>query len=780
MKRSPKRRPAVLLLLLTLLAALLAFPLPGLPAAAASEVAPAAALTTPWTDQVGQDNALPEYPRPAMTRPDWQNLNGTWQFEPGSAGQAPPIGRPLSGSVLVPYPIESALSGVQAHHDRMWYRRAFTVPAGWSGRQVQLNFGAVDWQAEVWVNGVKVGGHAGGYAKFSFDITAQLKPGDNELVVGVFDPTDAGGQPVGKQRLNSTDRIFYTPSSGIWQTVWLEPTAAAHVTRLDITPDLPAASVRVVPHAAAAAGLTARVTVRTGGTAVATGTGPAGAEIVVPVPNPRLWSPDDPFLYDLTVSLERDGTAVDTVGGYFGMRSIGKANVGGVLRPVLNGQYVFSMGTLDQGFWPDGLHTAPTDEALKFDLQAHKDLGFNTVRKHIKVEPERWYYWADRLGLMVWQDMPSMTPTRAPSPLAKARFETELHDMVDQLRSVTSIVQWVPFNEGWGEYDPARIADLVHGWDPSRLVNNNSGSNCCGFDGGNGDVIDDHVYVAPGSTQRPVPGRTPQPPSATRVAVLGEYGGLGLAIPGHEWQPGHGGGYENVSSPAALTSRYVSLLSVVQGLAKGNGLSGAIYTEITDVENETNGLYTYDRRVLKPDAARIAAANRAIIAGRPVAESVPLHVNARQSLRVTTPGLTDRYARHLDGQGVTSVVTGGSPALEKQDATWQLVPGLADPSCFSLRSVNYPGDYLRHRDSQLFKEPFADNAVYRADATWCARPGLNGTDVSFESYNFPGEFLRHYQSRLWLAGGAGVPGAHNSAAFFPEDVTWQVAVPWAP
>ncbi|WP_158889166.1 AbfB domain-containing protein [Amycolatopsis anabasis] len=733
-------------------------------------------LTTPWTAQVGPDNALPEYPRPQLTRPDWQNLNGVWRFAAATAGQAPPIGQPLAESVLVPYPIESALSGIQRHHDRMWYQRDFTVPAEWSGRRIQLNFGAVDWRAEVWVNGVRVGGHTGGYTRFSFDITDAVRPGGNELLVGVHDPTDAGGQPLGKQRLNPSD-IFYTAASGIWQTVWLEPTAAAHVTRLDVTPDVPGSAVGVTVRTAGAAGKTVRVTARDGGTVVATGTGAPDTELRLNVPNPRLWSPDNPFLYDLEATVE-DGTGVlDRVGGYFGMRSIGKAQVNGVLRPVLNGQFVFQAGTLDQGYWPDGVYTAPTDEALKFDLQAHKDLGFNTVRKHAKVEPDRWYYWADKLGLLVWQDMPSMARPPANAE-ADAGFKAELRALIDQLRGVTSIVQWVPFNEGWGAYQVGDITNQVKAWDPTRLVDNNSGVNCCGeVDAGNGDVVDDHIYVGPDDLDDP---DAPHQATATRVAALGEYGGLGLAVPGHVWKPGVEYSYEKVRSAEALTNRYVHMQAEIQRLIPANGLSSAIYTQLTDVETEVNGLYTYDRRVLKPDAARLRKANRALLAGTPVAESVPLTLNAPISLQVTTPGHTEKFARHYDSLGYTEKVTAASDETLRKDATWIVRRGLANAACYSFESVNFPGEYLRHRDFRVRKEyklSTEPRYQYLEDATWCARPGLGGAGVSFEANNKPGRFLRHYASELWLAASGG-PGSYNAKAFYADDVTWRIAPPW--
>jgi len=563
-------------------------------------------LSTPWTDQVGPANALPDYPRPQLTRPRWQNLNGVWQFAPATAGETPPIGQDLAERILVPYPVESALSGIMRHEERMWYRRTFTVPENWQagkGDRLLLHFGAVDYQATVYVNGVQVVHHRGGYGAFTADITGALRgSGRQDLVVGVYDPTDAGGQPIGKQR-NNPGGIFYTPASGIWQTVWLEPVPPAHVGSLSMIPDLPASALRLGVNASNAEGDTVVATAYDGNKRVGMVTGPPGAKLNVPVPKPKLWSPDSPFLYRLTVRIVRRATTVDQVGSYFGMRSVGMAQgADGRPRLVLNGKPIFAMATLDQGFWPDGIYTAPTDDALKFDLQRHKALGFNAVRKHVKVEPARWYYWADTLGLLVWQDMPAMK-IAPPTSDAQAEFTRELHTMIDQHAGDPSIIGWIPFNEGWGEFDPAGIAAEVKSWDPSRLVDADSGVNCCYSlpDSGEGDVYDNHAYVGPGA-----------PPSqASRIAIDGEYGGLGLEVPGHLW-PGNPQAYEMEPDSAALTRRYVELGDKLLQVQNACGISGGIYTQITDVENEVNGLFTYDRRVEKVDGAQVRNANLAV------------------------------------------------------------------------------------------------------------------------------------------------------------------------
>ncbi|MFF1810255.1 PA14 domain-containing protein [Streptomyces sp. NPDC058251] len=562
-------------------------------------------LRTRWADEVSPGNAHPEYPRPQLTRDAWQNLNGRWQFAAATAGERPPVGKTLGERVLVPYPVESQLSGLERHEERMWYRRTFTVPADWrigSGKRLRLNFGAVDWQAEVYVNGTEVTRHQGGYDKFGADITGALKPGrTQELIVGVYDPTDAANgenPPVGKQRLDPSG-IWYTPSSGIWQTVWMEPVATDHVDSLKLTPDVAAGQLAVETRGVRD-GLPVKATAYDGKRRVATATGRTGQPLTLKIAAPHLWSPDDPFLYDLEVTV-----GADRVGSYFGMRSIAVENVDGTPRTVLNGEPVFMMATLDQGFWPDGLYTAPTDEALAYDLRMHKEMGFNAVRKHIKVEPDRWFYWADRLGLLVWQDMPATTAGVNPDAASRAEYEREMRQMIDEHVSSPSVVMWVTFNEGWGQYDEARIAEQAKSWDPTRLVNGMSGLNL-GADGGAGDIMDEHGYPSPA---------LPPDPDGKRALVSGEYGGLGLAVPGHAWSVQQS--YVDVD-PSTYTDDYLARLDEVRALAC-RGSNGAVYTQISDVEGELNGLMTYDRRVVKPDVSRLRAAHEALIrdASRP-------------------------------------------------------------------------------------------------------------------------------------------------------------------
>ncbi len=581
----------LLLLLLLLLLALLASP--AIPARQAEWKPATAPLMTRWAKEVAPERVLPEYPRPQLVRRDWLNLNGVWQFSPATANEPAPTGRDLPERILVPFPVESALSGVMKPAERVWYRRTFTVPETWRGRRTILQFGAVDWEATVHVNGRRLGEHRGGYDPFSFDVTEALRPeGPQELVVGVFDPSDRGDQPRGKQVLKP-EGIYYTPSTGIWQTVWLEPVAADHVADLQLAPDVARNRLRLrVTAVGDARDCTVDADASEGQREVGRAEGKPGEWIDLPIPRPRLWSPTDPFLYDLKVRLRRQGVRTDSIDSYFGMRTITLGNEAGANRLLLNGKPLFQMGILDQGFWPDGLYTAPTDAALRYDLEQERRLGFNMVRKHVKVEPRRWYYWADRMGLLVWQDMPSGNNK---TPESRRQFELELRRMIENLRNHPSVVMWVVFNEGWGQYDTERLTRWVEEFDSDRLVNNASGWT----DTKVGDVIDVHNYPNP---------RSPAP-EAARAAVLGEFGGLGLGVDGHTWT-NKNWAYQGTTSSDHLTSRYEALLRRVWGFQEKPGLSAAVYTQTTDVETEINGLLTYDRAVMKVDVLRISAANR--------------------------------------------------------------------------------------------------------------------------------------------------------------------------
>ena len=611
-------------------------------------------LSTPWTNDVSPTNALPDYPRPQLTRAKWQNLNGVWEFAHANAGEAPPVGKPLAERILVPYPVESALSGIMRHETQMWYRRTFQVPPDWHGQRILLHFQAVDYDATVIVNGKTVTRHTGGYDSFSVDVTDALTTAKNqELIVGVADPNDSGGQPLGKQR-KPGDGIFYTPTSGIWQTVWLEPVASpSHIDRLDVTTDLGSATVKVVVGGP----LRQRVEVvaTDHGKVVGRVTGQPNQPLKLSIPDAHLWTPDDPFLYDLKARLSTG----DEAGSYFGLRtiSVGKTP-DGKQRMLLNGKFVMQIGPLDQGFWPDGIYTAPTDAALRFDLEQEKALGFNMVRKHIKVEPDRWYYHADKLGLLVWQDMPAMKDDIEPTPASRVTFESELHRMIDQHRSFPSIVAWVPFNEGWGDYDVGRIADQVKAQDPTRLVNAESGVNCCRSepDSGRGDLYDDHTYTGPGTPMQ----------TGTRAAVDGEYGGLGLKVDGHQFDPAGSFAYEMEPDSATLTRRYGELQQRLLQVAQRCGVSAGVYTQTTDVEKEVNGFFTYDRQVKTMDFAAVRAANLAVING---ATGAPV---AGPSVPAGTPGIDGIAAYPFDENTgtVTKDVVGTHDATLVGGASW--------------------------------------------------------------------------------------------------------------
>jgi len=550
--------------------------------------APPTKLRTKWAADVTPTRVLPEYPRPEMLRAGWQNLNGLWDYAIQDAAEAKPAA--FTGKILVPFAVQSQLSGVAAavsDQQRLWYRRTFRPGAVARGSRVLLHFGAVDWEAHVLVNGKQVGSHSGGYDPFTLDITSAINgTGDQELVVSVWDPTDKGPQPRGKQVLEPKS-IWYTAVTGIWQTVWLESVPDAYITQLEIGTDAAAGTITVTVGSNSAAAGNAQVAVSDGGRSVGTGTGPAGRPIVVRVPQPKLWSPDQPFLYDLKIKLGRD-----EVQSYAGIRTIAvQRDAAGVNRLFLNGKPLFEYGLLDQGWWPDGLYTAPTDEALASDIETTKRLGFNLIRKHVKVEPARWYYHADRLGVLVWQDMPSGGET---TPQNREMFASELEHVVDALRTHPSIVMWVPFNEGWGQHETEQYVRWLKQHDPSRLVNNASGWT----DKGVGDVSDVHSYPAP---IRP-------PLEDQRAAVLGEFGGLGLPLDGHTWIEKGNWGYRSYKTPDELGQAYRDLMNQLRILV-GEGLAAAIYTQTTDVEIEVNGMLTYDRAVVKlpADAKELAA-----------------------------------------------------------------------------------------------------------------------------------------------------------------------------
>ena len=570
-------------------------------------------IKTPWAEKVDPANVLPEYPRPQMVRSQWVNLNGLWDYAIKPVGAMEP--KTMDGKILVPFAVESSLSGVQkglTEKDELWYRRTFSVPAAWKGSNVMLNFGAVDWKADVFVNDILAGSHTGGFTPFSLDITPYLKAkGEQKLVVRVFDGTDKGYQPRGKQVLNPNG-IWYTPVSGIWQTVWIEPVAKSHISGIKAIPNLDQKNIAVTVAAEnCTTGDLVEVKILDKGKLVASATGLPGNPLRLGIAEPKLWSPDSPFLYDMEVSLRQGGKTVDKVDSYTAMRKIGtKRDKGGILRMTLNDKPLFHFGPLDQGWWPDGLFTAPTDEALLFDILKTKELGYNMIRKHVKVEPARWYYHCDKLGMIVWQDMPNGDQgpqwqmhnyfngaEKHRSAESEANFRKEWKEIIDCLYSVPSIGVWVPFNEAWGQFKAPEIAEWTKAYDPSRLVNPASGGNHYLT----GDILDTHHYPHPRMTLL----------DTNRATVLGEYGGIGLVMKEHLWEPDRNWGYVRLNSPKEVTDEYEKYADMLYKLI-GRGFAAAVYTQTTDVEVEVNGLMTYDRKVMKVEPERIRRINERI------------------------------------------------------------------------------------------------------------------------------------------------------------------------
>lgn len=586
-------------------------------------------LMTRWAQTITPENAWREYPRPQMIRSEWQNLNGLWEYALVPCTQGRP--QTFEGQILVPYPLESALSCVQRSlqpDERLWYRRTFRCPQSWNGQRILLHFGAVDWEARVWVNGVEVGAHRGGYLPFSFDISAALQAGENELVVAVWDPTDAFWQQRGKQTLRPRS-IWYTPVSGIWQTVWLEPVAQLSIAGLRVTPDIDAQRVLIEAdlRGDSSPDLMVRAWAGRHGQVIARGQAVPGQQLTLSIPNPSLWSPDTPELYDLTVEALQGECPIDRVESYFAMRkfSLGQDDQGRT-RMCLNNQPLFQYGPLDQGYWPDGLYTPPSDKAMRFDLEVIKDLGCNMLRKHIKVEPARYYYHCDQLGLIVWQDMMNggravteeigvstlLTGLgRADGPgeyslagredaASRQDYWRELPKLIDHLYNFACIGVWVPFNEAWGQFDAASVAAWLQAYDPTRLVDHASGWH----DQGGGDLRSLHIYT------RSLPRVLPE---AQRALVLSEFGGYSLPVPEHLWNPGSEFGYRYYQTSAALTDAYVDLIETQLIPWIEAGLSAAVYTQTTDVEIEVNGYLTYDREVMKMDMRRVRQAHKRML-----------------------------------------------------------------------------------------------------------------------------------------------------------------------
>lgn len=580
-------------------------------------------ITTQWADNVNPGNTLPEYPRPQMQRGDWQNLNGLWQYAilPVSENEAIPTS--FQGNILVPFAAESALSGVGktvGKDNILWYQRDITVPNKRKGKRVLLHFGAVDWRSDIYVNGKNIGRHEGGYDPFTFDITDALNKGSKQqITVRVWDPTNDGPQPHGKQVVKP-EGIWYTPVTGIWQTVWLEIVPETHIVSTKQTPDLDNNSLDVNASVEnLQPGDIINISAWKGAEKIAEKNG-SDTSVTLSIPDPEEWSPSHPFLYDLKLTVTRKGKVVDEVKSYFAMRKISvAADAAGIKKMLLNNKFLFEFGPLDQGWWPDGLYTAPTDEALKFDIEKTKEMGFNMIRKHIKVEPARWYYYCDQLGMLVWQDMPSgdlgnhweprpgvlgRATDKDRTPESEGYYRKEWNAIMDALHNYPCIIVWTPFNEAWGQFKTIEIANWTKQKDPSRLVNSASGGNFYPV----GDIEDLHNYPDPAMPRPDIFG-------AKKALVLGEFGGLGLPVDGHTWQEKNWG-YQSFKSNDSLFKRYQSLTVKLEELIKA-GLSAAVYTQTTDVEGEVNGFMTYDRKVFKMPIEKLKADNEKLYEVQP-------------------------------------------------------------------------------------------------------------------------------------------------------------------
>lgn len=572
-------------------------------------------IMTEWGENIDPNNVLPEYPRPQLVRGEWINLNGLWDYAIKPANEEMP--EIFDGKILVPFAVESALSGVGKSvgvDDALWYSREFKLPKEWKNSRIRLNFGAVDWKAEVYVDDKFVGEHKGGYAPFAFDITDSLsKKKTHKLVVKVTDGTDSAFQPRGKQVANPNG-IWYTAVTGIWQTVWMEPVNEVVVESYSAKADIEKSilNVRAIARGAKV-GDDCLIELIENGEVISSAN---GADVILNVENPKLWSPDSPHLYDLRITIFRNGEILDQVMGYAAMREISVVvDKKGYKRMALNGEPLFQYGTLDQGWWPDGLYTAPTDEALKFDIEKTKEFGFNMIRKHVKVEPARWYWHCDRIGMLVWQDMPNIhdnslgkwgrrhydegIDTPVPNEW-KDNYCREWKEIIQTNEVFPSIVMWVPFNEAWGQFNTEEIVQYTKFLDDSRLVNYASGGN---FVRCSGDVLDLHNYPNPAMYLF----------DKDYVNVMGEYGGIGFPVEGHLWQTDKNWGYIQYKSADEVADTYEEYANELIGFVK-KGFSGAIYTQTTDVEGEVNGLMTYDRKVIKLDVDRIKAINSKVIA----------------------------------------------------------------------------------------------------------------------------------------------------------------------
>jgi beta-galactosidase/beta-glucuronidase len=573
-------------------------------------------IVTPWAEKVDPGAPLPEYPRPQLVRDNnWKNLNGLWSYAITPQSQEKPA--QYDGTILVPFAVESALSGVGrtvGKDSLLWYNTNISIPASMKNKQLLLHFGAVDWQTEVFVNGKSAGKHEGGFDPFSINITPFVKSGaKQEITVRVWDPTDDGPQPRGKQ-VKRPEGIWYTPVTGIWQTVWLEAVPASYIAGTKNTPDIDQHTISVTARVEnAQAGDQVKVDVLEGGQVIATQLVDPAATAVLKLQNEKLWSTTSPFLYDLKVTLVRKNKPVDAVKSYFAMRKISMApDSHGIQRMMLNNKFVFQYGPLDQGWWPDGLYTAPTYEAMVYDIDQLQKMGFNMIRKHIKLEPATYYAYCDKKGMLLWQDMPSGDlgngwenrpgvldhgTEKNRTAASEGYYRKEWEAIIDAAYNFPSIVVWTPFNEAWGQFKTVEITEWTMKKDPSRLVNSASGGNFYTT----GHILDLHNYPEPAMPRPDIFGQQ-------QILVLGEFGGLGLPLEGHTWQANKNWGYQSFKNSEEMFKKYATFTKRLEELIP-LGLSAAVYTQTTDVEGEVNGFMTYDRKVDKMPVQQLSEVN---------------------------------------------------------------------------------------------------------------------------------------------------------------------------
>ncbi|TRX21666.1 T9SS type A sorting domain-containing protein [Flavobacterium franklandianum] len=688
-------------------------------------------IWTTWGEGINDPTGvLQEYPRPQMMKENWQNLNGLWDVWEGNDIN-------FSGSksgILVPFPIQSALSGVKQNWHRFTYEKYIGIPKEWNGKRTILHFGAVDFQAEIFINGQSVLLHKGGYDPFSIDITDKVTAGNTyKLNVKVWDPNTSEGSP-GPQGKQTDEQfnvppagIFYTPTGGIWQTVWMESVPNVYIKDIKLVPNIDNGTLQLtVTIVGNGSGITFEALAKDGNTVVNTVSGAVNTPITISIPNQKLWSPESPFLYDLNIVLKNGENVIENVQSYFGMRKISLGKVKGITKMLLNNQPVFQMGPLDQGFWPDGIYTPPSEEAILFDLQGMKNLGYNMVRKHIKVEPARWYYNADKLGLLVWQDVVSGHNN---TTAQRDQYELEMRRMIQTHWNYPSVIMWVPFNEQWGMFDSVRISNIIENLDPSRLVNENSG--CCGAAFSTvGHMKDYHYYSAPSCPS----------PDDNRALANGEFAGVVLRKPGNMWDDNAWTTWARVvETDNEFTDVLVDYANILKNLRDYEGMSAAVLTQWTDVEAEINGHYTYDRKIFKGDFEKIKTALESTHNN----DMYYLHPPSGYAV-FEAYNVAGIFIRHQEGKAHMDNII--EPL---DDAYWKVVPGLAGVG-ISLQSLNSPDKYLRHSNAQMMLQSNDGSQVFKEDATFYLRSGLsNSSRVSFESFNFPGRFIRHRGSLLY-------------------------------